>query len=248
MVKEKVIRVRIGEEEEKRLDELEKKYHLTKSQIVREGIANYESMHESRLYPLKVQEVLKSVGKDYIVDSCGIVEDDILLGKGVWIDLQANYFIPRQKCIQYGDCQLTMKDNLIHVEGGYLEDISKCLMILHRERKRGGVGMNFFSISDENDNVKSYLLVSYEIKKLEDCVEVEFHSIDYSVVYDLRPDTRFKTVDEIRSYLDKLLETIVTAGYMLKIDEYLVRKYVMIGYETDDEYVSGQFTASKHEK
>ena len=139
MGKEKVIRVRIGEEEEKQLYDLEERYNVTKSQIVREGISNYESMHESRMYPLRLQEVLKSVGKDYIVDSCGIVGDDILLGKGVWINLHAKYSIPKRKFIQYGDCQLTMKGNLIHIEGGYLEDIRKCLMILSRERDRKSV-------------------------------------------------------------------------------------------------------------
>lgn len=245
MGKEKVIRVRIDESEDKVLSDLEKKYNVTKSQIVREGIANYDSLQKEMLYPLRVQKVLESLGKSYVIDSCGIIGDDILLGKGVWIDLHADYFIPERKCIQYGNCHLTMKGNEIHIEGGYLEEIRKCLMILQRERRKGGIGMSYFNISDENDNVNSYILVSYELNRQEESVIVKFNSMNFSVAYELRPDVRFKTVDDIKNYLDQLLEKVVSEGYTLKISEYFTRMYIMIGYETDDEYKSGQFTASK---
>lgn len=94
-----------------------------------------------------------------------------------------------------------MKGNKIHIEGGYLEEIRKCLMILQRERRKGGIGMSYFNISDENDNVNSYILVSYELNRQEESVIVKFNSMNFSVAYELRPDVRFKTVDDIKNYL-----------------------------------------------
>lgn len=245
MGKEKVIRVRIDESEEKVLSDLEKKYNVTKSQILREGIANYESLHKEMLYPLRIQQVVESLGKNYAVDSCGIIGDDILLGKGIWLDLHADYFIPKRKCIQYGECHLIMKDNEIHIEGGYLEEIRKCLMILQAERRKGGVGMSYFKIEDENKNINSYVLFSYELNIQEKSVLLKLNSMEFSVAYELRPDDRFKTVDDIKNYLEQLLEKVVSEGYTLKISEYFVRMYVVIGYETEVEYNREQFTASK---
>lgn len=245
MGKERIIRVRVDETEAESLNVLEKKYKVTKSQIIREGINSFGSMREKRMYPLRINKVLEVLGKEYTVDSCGIIGDDIILGKGLWIDLYADYSVSKPKRIECGNCCITMKGNKIRVEGGFLEDIKKGLMILHKNRRKGGLGMSYFNIYDENDNVSSYVLTSYEIRKQEDNVLVSFNSINYSVTYELRPDTRFKDVDIIKDFLEKLLDKVVAAGYTLQISEYFVRMYVTIGYETDDEYKSGQFTASK---
>ena len=125
MGKEQIIRVRVDEAELAALNILEKKYNMTKSQIIREGIKNYESMRENRMYPLRINEVLESLGKEYSVDSCGILGDDILLGKGLWIDLHADYSVPEPKRMEFGMCSVTMKGNKIHVEGGFIEDIKR---------------------------------------------------------------------------------------------------------------------------
>ena len=65
------------------------------------------------------------------------------------------------------------------------------------------------------------------------------------MVYELRPDTRFRTVDSIKSYLENVMDQVISRGYLLKISEYFSRTYVMIGYETDCDLEYGQFTASK---
>ncbi len=245
MLKERIIRVRVDETEAETLNALEKKYNMTKSQIIREGINSFEAMREKRIYPLRINKVLEALGKEYTVDSCGIIGDDIILGKGLWIDLHADYSVAKPKRIECGNCCITMKGNKIRVEGGFLEDIKKGLLIFHKNRRKGGLGMSYFSISDENDSVNSYILTSYKIAKQKDKVLVSFNSVDYCVTYELRPDTRFKNVDIIHDFVENILDKVVATGYTLKISEYLVRMYVTIGYETDDEYESGQFTASK---
>ena len=69
--------------------------------------------------------------------------------------------------------------------------------------------------------------------------------MENSVTYELRPDMRFETVDAICSSLQNKLTKAVASGYTVKISEYFARMYVMIGYETEDEFEMDQFTASK---
>ena len=246
MGKEHTIRVRIDDVEAEALNALEKKYNVTKSQIIREGIKNFESIRENRIYPLRINRVLEALGKEYTIDSCGILGNDILLGKGLRIDLHADYSLSEPKHIEYGNCRIIMKGNKIHIEGGFLDDINKGLLLLHKSRKKGGGSMSYFSISDDNDNVKSYVLTSYEIETQDNNVLVSFNSVNYNVTYKLRPDARFKTVESIKIFLKKLLAKVISASYTLKISEFSQRMYVTIGYETDNEYVSEQFTGSKY--
>lgn len=105
--------------------------------------------------------------------------------------------------------------------------------------------MVYFAISDENDNTLSYILNSYKIEVNEENVVLELKALDFSVVYELRPDTRFRTVDSIKSYLENVMDQVISRGYLLKISEYFSRTYVMIGYETNCDLECGQFTASK---
>ena len=106
--------------------------------------------------------------------------------------------------------------------------------------------MSHFNISDDNDNEKSYILISYKITKQKDCVLVKLDSNNYSITYELRPDVRFNTVDKIKNFIEKLLSKVVTNEYTLEISEYFERMYVIIGYETDEESEEGQFTVLKH--
>ena len=105
--------------------------------------------------------------------------------------------------------------------------------------------MSYFCIKDEEGNDTSYLLVSYGIKVNGENVAFELKSDDFSVSYELRPDTRFSTVDIIKSYLEGILEQVKTNGYVLNVSEYFSRMYVMIGYETSSVFEMRQFTASK---
>ena len=105
--------------------------------------------------------------------------------------------------------------------------------------------MSYFCIEDEEGNDTSYLLVSCGIKVNGKNVVFELKSDDFSVSYELRPETRFSTVDSIKSYLEGILEQVKTKGYVLNVSEYFSRMYVMIGYETSSDFEMGQFTASK---
>lgn len=79
----------------------------------------------------------------------------------------------------------------------------------------------------------------------ENTVIVKFSSMKNSVTYKLRPDMRFQSVTSICSSLENKLTKAVGSGYMVKISEDFERMYVMIGYETEDEFEMDQFTASK---
>lgn len=111
--------------------------------------------------------------------------------------------------------------------------------------RKEATGMSYFTIIDEKDNVKSYTLDSYEINSQGESVFVRFHSRNITIGYELRPDMRFRTCDAISEYMENLLKVIATTGHILKITEYFTRCYVMIGYETDDEFHMEQFTAKK---
>lgn len=246
MGKEIMLRVRIDELEDQKLEKLKQKYNImTKSQIIREAILNYETILENRVFTMDIQRILKGFGSEYSIEDYGVIDNDILLGKGIWVKLSAKYSVVKRKCITYGKCKLIMEDDKISIEGGYFNDIIKCLKILHKERVKGGAAMNYFSISDKNENVKSYAMISYEITKRENCVSVKLNSQDFSAMYELRPDERFKSIEEIKNYVEKLFSKIIEAGYILKISEYPERMYVYLGYETDEEYVSGQFTGER---
>jgi len=105
--------------------------------------------------------------------------------------------------------------------------------------------MSYYSIEGEDDTIKTFILVSYEVTPKEENVIVKFSSIENSVAYELRPDMRFESVDAICNSLQNKLTKAVASGYTVKISEYFARMYVMIGYETEDEFEMDQFTASK---
>lgn len=105
--------------------------------------------------------------------------------------------------------------------------------------------MSRFEILDENNNVTSYELVSYEISRKKDRVIVKIISVDFNTTYELRPDRVVETVDDIEKFLGELLKKVTTTRDVLRISECFTRMYVTIGYENDDEYVYKRFTASK---
>lgn len=246
MEKEKIIRVRIGETDEKTVEKMVDKYLVTKSQIVREGIANYEAVREGRLYPLNVQKILEPWGENYDIIDCGIVGDDLILGWGIWLELRAAYSVFRKREIQCGKAHLTMEKNVIRIEGGYLDDIKQCLISLWQEKSKGGAGMAYFSVTDDENQISTLVLTSYKIEKNKDSVELSLNSLnDVGVKYKLRPDMRFKTSDQIKKCLEQMFEKIISEGYILKISENFERLYVFIGYDTTDEFERAQFTASK---
>jgi len=89
-------------------------------------------------------------------------------------------------------------------------------------------------------------LESYEINSQEESVLVRFHSTNLTIGYELHPDKCYQTSGAISEYMENLLKVIVSTGNILKITEYLERCYVMIGYETDDEFHMERFTAKNY--
>lgn len=245
MGKEITIRVRIDEMDSFIINNLEKKYGMTKSQILREGIENFEAVREDKMYPLRMNKLTEGFGDIYKLKAYGVVDDDILLGKGFWAELKADYHIKREEVVQFGSSILEMHDDLLNVKGGSLADMQMCLTILNNKRRKGGLGMSYYSIQGEDDTIKTFVLASYEITPKEDVVIVKFSSMKDSVTYELRPDMCFGSVDTICSSLKNKLAKAVDSGYTIQISEDFERMYVMIGYETEDEFEMDRFTASK---
>lgn len=105
--------------------------------------------------------------------------------------------------------------------------------------------MCYLEILDDNGNVKSYHLNSYEIIKEEESIIVKFDTGNVELIYELCPDTCFPSIEDIKEYLKSILETVVSDKYTLRISEFLARKYVSIGYEVDEEYIMKRFSVSK---
>lgn len=245
MRKEITIRVRIDETDNYVLNTLEKKYGMTKSQILRESIENFEAVRENRMYPLRMNKLTETFGDIYKLKAYGVVDADILSGKGFWAELEADYHMKRDEIVQFGSSILKMHDNLLRIKGGSLAEMQTCLKILNYKRRKGGLGMSYYSIEGKDNTIETFILVSYKVTQKEDIVIVNFSSMENSVTYELRPDTRFKSVDDIYNSLMNKLKKIVASGYTIKISEYFERMYVTIGYETEDEFEMDQFTASK---
>lgn len=245
MGKEIIIRVRIDEADNFVLNSLEKKYGMTKSQILRESIGNFEAVRENKMYPLKMNKLTETFGDTYKLKAYGVVDADIILGKGFWAELEADYHIRRDESVRFGSSILEMHDNLLRIKGGSLAEMQTCLKILNNKRRKGGLGMSYFSIEGEDDTIKTFVLISYEVTPKEEAVIVKFSSVENSVTYELRPDMRFGSVDAIYSSLQNKLTKAIASGYTVKISEDFARMYVMIGYETEDEFEMDQFTASK---
>lgn len=111
--------------------------------------------------------------------------------------------------------------------------------------RKKDANMSYFTVTDENQNIKSYTLDSYEIIPEKESIIVKFHSGNITIGYELQSDMRFRTCDIIYEYMENLLNTIVSTGHTLKIIEYFARCYVTIGYETDEDFHMKQFTARK---
>ena len=227
------------------MNNLEKKYGMTKSQILRESIENFEAVRENKMYPLRMNKLTEAFGDSYKLKAYGVVDNDILSGKGFWAELEADYHAKSDETVRFGSSILEMHDNLLRIEGGSLAEMQTCLKILNNKRRKGGLGMSYYSIKGEDDAIKTFVLVSYEVTPKKNTVIVKFSSMKDSVTYELRPDEQFKSVDTICSSLNNKLTKAVASGYTVKISEDFERMYVMIGYETEDEFEMDRFTASK---
>lgn len=103
--------------------------------------------------------------------------------------------------------------------------------------------MTHFEVTDDNGNIKLYCLTSYEITRQDELsVCVKFNTIDDTIMYILRPDDVFKTLDSIEDSLKKILTKSTTTGNILQITEYYIRSYVTFSYETNTEFDSARFT------
>ncbi|MCM1185138.1 MAG: hypothetical protein NC251_02360 [Lachnoclostridium sp.] len=218
---------------------------MTKSQILRENIENFEAVRENKMYPLRMNKLTEAFGDSYKLKTYGVVDADILLGKGFWAELEADYYIKSDEIVRFGSSVLEMHNNSLYITGGSLAEMQTCLKILNDKRRKGGMGMSYYLIKGEDDTVRTYVLVSYEVIPNEKTVIVRFSSIENSVTYELRPDIEFGNVGAICSSLQNKLAKAVASGYTIKISEDFARMYVMIGYETEDEFEMDRFTASK---
>lgn len=103
------------------------------------------------------------------------------------------------------------------------------------------------TITDDNENSSTYSLKSYDIKIEKDSVIIKVEMLEMNKIftYELRPDERFQSVEDIAKYLKKTIEEVQDTGSTLKISEGLIRMYITIGYELDGKLECAQFTASK---
>lgn len=67
------------------------------------------------------------------------MDADILLGKGFWAELEANYHIKSDEIVRFGSSILEMHDNLLRIKGGSLAEMQTCLKILNNKRRKGGI-------------------------------------------------------------------------------------------------------------
>lgn len=103
------------------------------------------------------------------------------------------------------------------------------------------------TITDDNENSSTYSLKSYDIKIEKDSVIIKVEMLEMNKIftYELRPDERFRRVEDIAEYLKKTIEEVQDVGSTLKISEGLIRMYITISYELDGKLECAQFTASK---
>lgn len=99
-------------------------------------------------------------------------------------------------------------------------------------------------LSDSNDNISFFELNSCKIVVSDEDKTVLFmlSSEEKEFKYLLQEDQKAGNVQTIKKCLDEIIETVSTKNYILKINEYTIRHYIQVGYESGQDFKLLEFT------
>lgn len=132
--KDKILRVRIDDYTDEQLLLLEKRYEISRSEIVRRCISMFQNGTVNKLFGVDILEIFLPFEGAYDVIDHGIVENNYLSGKGFWLNLKANFRIGLAHGFTHGATTIDFKGNSVYVNGGFLNDIQSALAILYSSR------------------------------------------------------------------------------------------------------------------
>ena len=131
MEKDKILKVRIDDYTDKRLSDLEKKYGLTRSEIVRRSIGAYDADLLHSLFVTDMMDLVLSFGGAYTLENFGIAGKNYLEGNGFWIVVKANFKVTLTSGFTYGAIKVSITDNSVHIDRGFLQDIHNILSMIY---------------------------------------------------------------------------------------------------------------------
>lgn len=133
--KNKVLRVRIDDFTDQQLRDLEEKYQISRSEIVRRSISMFQSGKVNDMFGVDIVRMLLPFDGAYDAIDFGIVGNNYLAGKGFWIRLIANFDIGITKGFNMGATAISFNGREVLVNGGFLDDIQRALAILYNSRR-----------------------------------------------------------------------------------------------------------------
>ena len=131
---DKLLRVRIDDYMDMRLRELEQRFNLSRSEIVRRSISMFENNTISQLFGPEVAAVLIPFNNAYDLIDFGTVGESYLLGKGFWLKLKANFPIGLSNGFDIGTTKVSFSGDIVYIEGGFLNNIQSALNIIFNSR------------------------------------------------------------------------------------------------------------------
>ena len=95
----------------------------------------------------------------------------------------------------------------------------------------------FFTITNEkkvNIIPASYELTSYEIVIKDKYVLLTFCSKDIPITYELSPDDRSGSAEQIKKTLENFIRNCISKNHVLKINEYPSRDMILLSWQNDN--------------
>ena len=102
----------------------------------------------------------------------------------------------------------------------------------------------FFTITNEKQCgiTQTYKLISKEIIIQNKHVLLKFRSENFEVAYELSPDDRSGSVENIKETLENFIKKCFSKKNILKINEYPIRNMILLSWQDDIEFDSIEFT------
>ncbi|MBP3543531.1 MAG: ribbon-helix-helix protein, CopG family [Lachnospiraceae bacterium] len=134
MKKDKLLQVRLDEYTDKALAQLEQKYNMNRSELIRRCIGLFQNGKIGGILVMDVIDTILRFGGAFTILDYGFPENDYL-NNGFYIRLLANFKVGLN-CgeVPYGSTIIKLykedRGDIVEVNGGYLNDIENALKIV----------------------------------------------------------------------------------------------------------------------
>ena len=134
MEKDKFLKIRIDDYTDKKLHELETKYKMTRSEVVRKSIGAFDHNMVTGIFGTEMMDMLLPFDGAYSLISYGIAGKSYLEGQGFWVRVRANFQYTLNRDFKVGSINVRLEQSEIFIDSGFLRDIQGVLAIVYSSR------------------------------------------------------------------------------------------------------------------